>query len=36
MDNAANADAIADTILESGADAVYLFEAGALQSVLPR
>ncbi|UXT49479.1 hypothetical protein FY136_09630 [Agrobacterium tumefaciens] len=36
MDNAANADAIADTILDSGADAVYLFEAAALQSVLPR
>lgn len=36
MDNAANADAIADKILESGADAVYLFEAAALQSVLPR
>ncbi|MFS8122462.1 endonuclease/exonuclease/phosphatase family protein [Rhizobium sp. BR 250] len=35
-DNAANADAIADKILESGADAVYLFEAAALQSVLPR
>ncbi|MBO0130828.1 endonuclease/exonuclease/phosphatase family protein [Agrobacterium burrii] len=36
MDNGVNADAIADTILESGADAVYLFEAAALQSVLPR
>lgn len=36
MDNAANADAIADTILESGADAVYLFEGEALQSALPR
>lgn len=36
MDNAANADAITDTVLESGADAVYLFEATALQSVLPR
>ncbi|MCZ7480306.1 endonuclease/exonuclease/phosphatase family protein [Rhizobium rhizogenes] len=36
MDNAVNADAIADTILESGADAVYLFEAAALQSALPR
>jgi endonuclease/exonuclease/phosphatase (EEP) superfamily protein YafD len=36
MDNAANADAIADTILESGADAVYLFEAAALKSALPR
>ncbi|MFK3777019.1 endonuclease/exonuclease/phosphatase family protein [Agrobacterium sp. NPDC089420] len=36
MDNAANADAIADTILDSGADAVYLFEAAALQSALPR
>ncbi len=36
MDNAANADAIANKILESGADAVYLFEAAALQSVLPR
>lgn len=36
MDNAANADAIADTILRSGADAVYLFEAAALKSALPR
>lgn len=36
MDNATNADAIANKILESGADAVYLFEAAALQSVLPR
>lgn len=36
MDNAANADAIADKILESGADAVYLFEAAALESALPR
>lgn len=36
MENAANADAIADTILASNADAAYLFEAGALKSVLPR
>lgn len=36
MDNATNADAIADTILESGADAIYLFEAAALKSALPR
>ncbi len=36
MENAANADAIADTILASNADAVYLFEAGALESALPR
>lgn len=36
MENAANANAIADTIVQSGADAVYLFEAEAMQSVLPR
>ncbi len=36
MDNAANAEVIADAIVESHADAVYLFEADALQSALPR
>ncbi|UXT22910.1 hypothetical protein FY140_19665 [Agrobacterium tumefaciens] len=36
MDNAANAYAIAEKIVESGADAVYLFEAAALKSALPR
>ncbi|MCI9864792.1 endonuclease/exonuclease/phosphatase family protein [Rhizobium skierniewicense] len=36
MDNSANAESIADTILASNADAVYVLEAAALTDVLPR
>lgn len=36
MENSANAESIADTILASNADAVYVMEAAALTDVLPR
>ncbi|NTF08097.1 hypothetical protein G6L37_18175 [Agrobacterium rubi] len=36
MENAANAESIADTILASNADVAYVMEAAALTSVLPR
>ncbi len=36
MENAANAESIADTIVASNADVAYVMEAAALTSVLPR